>query len=407
MRAHCRPRRRPAAASAASGPRERRGRWPSRGCPVALAADVADLGVAVHGADRHQVDHRIGAALVAELEVRTAAKRVVGARVDADAAEDAAALVDVVLLQHARLGHQRAGRARLRAAAAGDARRGVEAHVERRRDQRVEAGPHEVVAGGADDLLAHVGAATAVDAARGLAQDERVRVVADVVVVDAREAVLVDAAVAEAAALGLERPERRPVLDALAAQVAVADRLAGALQAAAGLGHRLGLRVGDLVLDVARVAHLGGHRLQPKARLLHLTGERHDREELGLRLRQRLAGADRLEVLALEERVDGIGRAPTLGDRLDDGRGADAHVAGAEDAGAAGREGDRIGGEPVAGGGDAIRATVAATTARALADGQQHAVAVDHELGARHRLRPAASGGIRRAEASCAGTRRR
>ena len=77
-----------------------------------------------------------------------------------------------------------------------DARRRVEAHVERRRHERVEAGAHEVVAGRADDLLAHVGAAAAVDAARRLAQDERVAVVADVVVVRAREAVLGDAAVA-------------------------------------------------------------------------------------------------------------------------------------------------------------------------------------------------------------------
>ena len=130
------------------------------------------------------------AALVAQLEVGTAAQRVVRAGVDADAAQDAAALVDVVLLEHARLGHQRAGRAGLGATPAAHARRGVEAHVERRRHERVEAGAHEVVARGADHLLAHVGAAAAVDAARRLAQDEGVAVVADVVVVGAGEAVL-------------------------------------------------------------------------------------------------------------------------------------------------------------------------------------------------------------------------
>ena len=60
---------------------------------------------------------------VRELEVGAAAQRVVRAGIDADAAQDAAALVDLVLLEHARLGHQRAGRAGLGAAAARHARR--------------------------------------------------------------------------------------------------------------------------------------------------------------------------------------------------------------------------------------------------------------------------------------------
>ena len=158
--------------------------------PVALPADVGHLRLAVDRGERQQVDHRLRARRVRELELGAVADRVVGARVDADAAQDAAALVDLVLLEDARLGHQRAGRARLRAAAAGHARRVVEAHVERRRDQRVEADPHEVVARRAHDLGAHVGAAAAVDAARRLAEDERVGVVADVVVVDAGEPVL-------------------------------------------------------------------------------------------------------------------------------------------------------------------------------------------------------------------------
>ena len=74
-------------------------------------------------------------------------------------------------------------------------------------------------------------------------------------------------------------------------------------------------RVRDLVLDVAVVAHLGLHRLQPVARLLDLARERHDREELGLRLGQRLAGPDGVQVEALEVGVDGVGRAAALGDR--------------------------------------------------------------------------------------------
>ena len=170
------------------------------------------------------------------------------------------------------------------------------------------------------------------------------RIVADVVVVDAGEPVLRHRPVARAlVVLRLERLERRPVLDAQPPQVAEADRLARALQAARGLGDgRLG-RVRQLVLDVAVVALLGGQRLQPVARLLDLGRERHDREELRLRLGQRLAGADRVEVHALEEGVHGIGRAPALGDGLDHRRRADPHVAGGEDAGTARRERDRVG----------------------------------------------------------------
>ena len=99
--------------------------------------------------------------------------------------------------------------------------------------------------------------------------------------------------------VGLERLQRRAVLDALPAQVAVADRLARALQAALGLGHRLLLRVRDLVLDVAVAADLGRHRLEPEARLLDLARVGHDGQELGLRLGQRLARLDGGQVLPL------------------------------------------------------------------------------------------------------------
>src|SRR4029079_18462702 len=86
--------------------------------PVAFTAHVADLRVAIDRADRQQVDHGLGAALVAQLEVRAAAQRVVRAGIDADAAQDATALVDVVPLEDARLGHERSGWARFSAAAA-------------------------------------------------------------------------------------------------------------------------------------------------------------------------------------------------------------------------------------------------------------------------------------------------
>src|SRR3954463_1222987 len=99
---------------------------------------------------------------MAQLVVRAAAERVGGAGVHADAAQDATALIDVVLLEDARLGHQRASRARLGTSAARYARRRVEAHIEGSGDERIEAGAHEVVARGAHDLLAHVRAAAAV-----------------------------------------------------------------------------------------------------------------------------------------------------------------------------------------------------------------------------------------------------
>src|SRR5205823_4342304 len=144
---------------------------------------------------------------------------------------------------------------------------------------------HEVIARGTDDLGTDLGAAAAVDAARRLAKDERVAVVADVVVVDAGEAVLGHAPVAGAlVVLRLEGLEGRPVLDPESAKVAEADRLARALEAARRLGNDLLDAVRDLVLDVAVVAERGLHRLEPIARLFLLAREGHDREELGLRL---------------------------------------------------------------------------------------------------------------------------
>ena len=66
--------------------------------PVALAPDVGDLGLAVDRGERHEVDGRLVAAGVGELDVGAVAQRVVRAGIDADAAQDAAALVDLVLL---------------------------------------------------------------------------------------------------------------------------------------------------------------------------------------------------------------------------------------------------------------------------------------------------------------------
>src|SRR3990172_2545719 len=369
--------------------------------PVALAADPGHVGVGVHGADGHEVDHRLLAGRRGELELRAATERIVGARVDADAAQDAARLVDVVLLEDPGLGHQGAGRARLRAAPARHARGVVEAHVERGRDERVEAEAHEVVARRANDLHAHLGAPPAVDAARRLTQDEGVGIVADVVVVEAGEAVLRGAPEARPGiVLRFERLERRPVLDAEAAPVAVADRLAGALEAALRFGHRLCLAVRDLVLEVVLVAHLGRHRLQAVARFLDLVREGHDREERRLRLGEGLAGPDLLEVEPLEVRVHRVGGAPALGHGLDDGRRPDARVAAGEDAGAPGREGDGVGDEAaLLRRAHALRAALQPVELGRLADGLEAPVAGDRELGPRGRLGPSAAGRVRLAQA--------
>ena len=85
-----------------------------------------------------------------------------------------------------------------------------------------------------------------------------------------------------------------------------------------------------------------------------------------------------------------------------------AHVARAEDARATGRERDRVG-EPAR-----WRVAVTPSAPRssqvqlwALTDGEQDPVALDDELGARHRLGAAPAGRVGRARGPCAGTRRR
>ncbi len=178
------------------------------------------------------------------------------------------------------------------------------------------------------------------------------------------------------------------------AQVAVAQRLARALQAAGGLGHHLGLGVGDLVLDVALDPLLGRHRPEAVARLLGLVCVGDDREELRLHLGESLASSQLGQVYALQERVGGVGAAPAFGHGLDHGGGADAHVARAEDAGPAGLERDGVGGQPGAIGCDAFVARADPREVRSLADGEQDPVAVDYELGSGCRLRPAAAAGV-------------
>ena len=112
-----------------------------------------------------------------------------------------------------------------------------------------------------------------------------------------------------------------------------------------------------------------------------------------------LASPDLVEVLALQVGIDGVGGAASLGDGLHDGGRTGAHVAAAEDARAARREGHGVGLEPPArGGAHALGAPRQPAELGSLADGQQDAVAVDDELGARHGLRAPPPGGVRRAE---------
>src|SRR6185295_10520718 len=189
--------------------------------------------------------------------------------------------------------------------------------------------------------------------------------------------------------------EGRAVLDPEAPQVAEPDRLARALEAARGLRDDLFRRVRDLVLDVAVVAEAGGHRLQAVARLLLLARERHDREELRLRLGELLAGLDRGQVEALEVRVDRVRRAAALGNGLDHGRGADPDVAGAEHARPIREERDGVGLEAlVLRRLRAFRPGPDPVELRALADGEEHPVARDRELRPSGRLRSAPPGRV-------------
>src|SRR5450756_157364 len=75
------------------------------GHPVALASNVCHFGLAVDRGQPDQIDLGIASVGVGELVVLAAAEGIVRAGIDADAAQDAAALVDVVLLQDSRLGH--------------------------------------------------------------------------------------------------------------------------------------------------------------------------------------------------------------------------------------------------------------------------------------------------------------
>src|SRR5439155_7885228 len=266
----------------------------------------------------------------------------------------------------------------------------VEAHEVGSGDQRIEALADEVVAPGAHDVLADLGASAAVDATAVVAQDEAVRLVPAVAVVDADVRVVLDRTLVD------RHVQRRLVLDRRLAQVAVGDRLRRALQAAGRLGHRLLAGVAELVLVEVLLARRGVELAHDRLGLLHVVGEGHDGQEARLRLRHDAAHLRVVEIVAAQPVVHRVAGAPPLADRLDYCRRPGANVAGGEDLGQVGPEDVLLGDQPPAPahlelGADLLRLGLDPGQVRSLTDGGQHDVAVDDELGARHRLWTAAT----------------
>ena len=156
---------------------------------------------------------------------------------------------------------------------------------------------------------------------------KRVGLVAAVAVVEADVRVVLDRALVD------RHVQRRLVLDRRLAQVAVADRLAGALEAAAGLGHGLIAGVPELVLVEVVGPCLRAELAHDRPRLLHVIGEGHDGQEVRLRLGDDAPDLRVVEVVAAQPVVHRVARAPALADRLDHGRRAGPHVARGEDLG--------------------------------------------------------------------------
>ena len=98
--------------------------------------------------------------------------------------------------------------------------------------------------------------------------------------------------------------------------------------------------------------------------------------------------------MAAQPVIDGVRRAPPLADGLDHGGGSRAHVARGEDLWQTGAEDVVLADQRAAAadlqlGLDLLRLGLDPRQLRPLADGAQHGVALDHELGAGHRLRAA------------------
>ena len=197
----------------------------------------------------------------------------------------------------------------------------------------------------------------------------------------------------------LERLQCGAVFNAEAAQIAEANCFAGALQAARALRHHLGLAVRNFVLDVIVLALFCWERLQAQAWLLYLGGERHNAQELRLRLGECLSVANLRKVETLEVCINGVGATSTVSDGGDYGCCAVAQVAAAEDAVAAGLEGNGVGlHSAVLGGGDTLCADACPGHVGALADRLQDAIALNDEFRPWCRLWPSAARSVRNAE---------
>src|SRR5215469_16053686 len=174
------------------------------------------------------LQRHIGAKAIEErqLEVRRLAQRTVWADLYTVTAEDTAIQRERVAFQRALGHHQRPGRTDLHTGATRDAVRIVQADIERRGDNRVEAFAEHTVAVGTNHVMADAHALRTVDALVGIAQDEAVRQVQLVVVIIARLTVM-------------EAVIRQAMLEAVLLQVTLPGGRAGALQTPRRLPLRL------------------------------------------------------------------------------------------------------------------------------------------------------------------------
>ena len=218
----------------------------------------------------------------------------------------------------------------------------------------------------------------------------------------------------------LEAVGEHLVVDAVTLQVALAVGLAAALQAEVGAAHRLVLGEAELDLLEAGLAVLGpelGH-LRRRADLdragvdvdehrRHLGHAAHAGVDAGL-------GGERLDerrapqvvelpgclghVGAAQIGVDAPGGLLALGDGLHHGLGAEHGVAAGEDLGVGGLQRPVVDGQRAPLRVREALSLAGAVEQRVLADGADHLVALDDELGALEWHRPAAAGGVRLAQ---------
>src|SRR6266700_5783508 len=168
-----------------------------------------------------------------QLEVGRLAQCAMRTDLDAVATEDTAVESEGITVQSSLGHHQRTRRTALHACPTGYTIGVMQANVEGRRNDGVEALTEHAVAVGANHIVAHPHALRTVDTLVGIAQDEAVRQVNFVVVIVARFTI-VEAVISQA------------VLDAILLQVTLAGRGAYTLQAAPRLAFSLFLQIAHL-----------------------------------------------------------------------------------------------------------------------------------------------------------------